>query len=78
MTVNSRNVERRSDGNWAVPKPGSSRASATAPTRAAAVKRAREILANDGGGELRIRGLNGQIRAQDTIMPGNDPRASKG
>ena len=39
---------------------------------------ARGILANDGGSELQVRGLNGQIRQQDTIAPGNDPPSSEG
>lgn len=76
-TPNSRHVVKRGD-DWAVVKPGADRASATAPTQAAAQARAREILANDGGGEMNTHGRNGQIRAKDTIAPGNDPRSSKG
>lgn len=76
-TPNKRIVQQAEDG-WEVRAPNASRASATAPTQAEAVNRAREILRNDNGGELLIRGLDGQIRAQDTIAPGNDPRSSKG
>jgi hypothetical protein len=61
-----------------VKKPGARRASAHLDTQAAAVVRARQILANDGGGELRIAGNDGSIRQADTIPPGNDPRSSKG
>ncbi|BCW83967.1 hypothetical protein NicSoilE8_16400 [Arthrobacter sp. NicSoilE8] len=39
---------------------------------------ARTYLRNNGGGELLILGLNGQIRAKDTIYPGNDPRNIRG
>ncbi|CAM5527891.1 DUF2188 domain-containing protein [Streptomyces canus] len=74
---NIRDVSKRDDG-WAVTKPGADRASAVLPTQAAAAARAKEILANDGGGELRVRGANGQVREQNTIPPGNDPRQSKG
>ncbi|MHB9759967.1 DUF2188 domain-containing protein [Streptomyces sp. BYX5S] len=74
---NTRDVSRREDG-WAVTKPGSERASAVLPTQAAAAARAKEILANDGGGELRVRGRNGQVREQNTVPPGNDPKRSKG
>jgi hypothetical protein len=78
MAPNKRIVQRRDDGNYEVRKPGADRASAVEPTQGAAAARGREILGNDGGGELQIRGLNGQIRQQDTIKPGNDPRSSKG
>lgn len=77
-TPNKRTVQRRDDGKYEVIKPGSNRASAVTRTQAEGVDRAREILSNDGGGELAIRGNNGQIRSQDTIKPGNDPRSSKG
>lgn len=75
---NRRVVQRRPDGDFEVRKPGASRASAVTPTQSAGIDRARDILSNDGGGELQVRGLNGTIRAQDTVKPGNDPRSSKG
>lgn len=75
---NKRIVQQRDNGSWEVRKPGAERASAVADTQAEGIRRAREILGNDGGGELQIRGTNGQIRAQDTIAPGNDPRSSRG
>lgn len=75
---NKRTVQRRNDGSYEVVKPGSTRASAVTDTQSAGIDRAREILSNDGGGELAVRGNNGQIRKQDTIKPGNDPRSSKG
>ncbi|MFJ6727515.1 MULTISPECIES: DUF2188 domain-containing protein [unclassified Streptomyces] len=70
-------MSKRDDG-WAVTKPGAERASAVLPTQAEAAARAKEILANDGGGELRIRGTNGQVREQNTVPPGSDPKKSKG
>ncbi|MEV6806447.1 DUF2188 domain-containing protein [Streptomyces sp. NPDC051132] len=66
------------EAGWVVTKPGAERASAVLPTQAAAVARAKEILANDGGGELRVRGKNGQVREQNTVPPGSDPKKSKG
>jgi len=71
-------VQRRDDGDWEVRRPGANRASAVTSTQADGIKRAREILGNDGGGEMQVRGRNGTIRAQDTIPKGNDPRRSKG
>jgi hypothetical protein len=75
---NKRTVQRRDDGNYEVRRPGADRASAIERTQTAAIARAREILRNDGGGELAIRNNKGQIRAQDTVEPGNDPRSSRG
>jgi len=75
---NKRVVQRRSDGDWEVRKPGADRASVVTPTQAEGIQRARTILGNDGGGELQVRSLKGTIRAQDTIAPGNDARSSKG
>jgi hypothetical protein len=36
------------------------------------------MLGNQGGGELTIMGVDGKIRAKDTVEPGNDPRKIKG
>lgn len=76
--TNKRMVQKRDDGKWEVRKPGAARASAVERTQAEGMSRAREILGNDGGGEMQVRALDGTIRSQDTIAPGNDPRASKG
>lgn len=75
---NKRVVQRRSDGDWEVRRPGANRASAVTTTQADGIQRARAILGNDGGGEMQVRGRNGRIRAQDTIPNGNDPRRSRG
>ena len=75
---NRRMVQRRPDGRTEVRKPGAERASAIVENQADGIQRARQILANDGGGELQVRGLNGQIRQQDTVAPAHDPRSSKG
>jgi hypothetical protein len=78
MAPNKRIVQRRQDGKTEVRKPGATRASRVVDTQRQGIAAARQILANDAGGELQVRGLNGQIRQQDTIAPGNDPRSSKG
>lgn len=75
---NKRTVQKRSDGQYEVVKPGASRASAVTRTQADGIDRARTILGNDGGGELAVRAGDGTIRRQDTIAPGNDPRSSEG
>ena len=78
MAANKRIVQKRDDGDWEVRKPGADRASAITSTQAEGIDRARDILRNDGGGELQVRALDGTIRAQDTIAPGNDPESSRG
>jgi hypothetical protein len=73
MGENNRHVVPNKDGGWDVKAPSASRASAHTDTQAQAVNRAREIVHNAGGGEVRIHGRNGQIRDSDTVAPGNDP-----
>ena len=50
-----------------------SRASSVHQTQQDALDRARDILSNDGGGELTVRNRQGIIRDSDTVAPGNDP-----
>jgi len=45
------------------------RASVTGETQAEVTSRLREIMHNNGGGELKIHGLDGEIRASDTVPP---------
>lgn len=75
---NSRAVVPNPKGGWDVKKPDAQRSSGHFETQAAATDRAREILHNDGGGELRVHGRDGQIRKSDTIAPGHDPYPPKG
>jgi len=74
---NTRTVTPRG-GDWTVDKPGASRASSRHDTQAVAIDAARGYLQNEGGGELKIKGTDGKVRAQDTIPNGNDPRRSRG
>lgn len=70
---NRRHVVPSDKGGWDVKAPGASRASAHADTQAVAIARAKEIVGNAGGGEVRIHGRNGKIRNSDTVAPGKDP-----
>ena len=74
---NRRNVTPHPGGGWQVKKPGANRASVRTPTQRDAIDRGREILGNDGGGELTIHDRRGQIRDSDTVAPGNDPNPPK-
>jgi hypothetical protein len=70
---NDRHVVPNPEGGWDVKKPGASRASTHHDTQADGERRAKEIVGNAGGGEVRIHRPNGQIRDSDTVAPGNDP-----
>lgn len=68
-----RTVSRRPDGQWENKRNDADRPSTVHPTQNDAVDRARQMLRNQGGGELSIKGLDGRIRQKNTIPPGNDP-----
>ncbi|MDE0101570.1 MAG: DUF2188 domain-containing protein [Bryobacterales bacterium] len=58
---------------WAVRGPRSDRASGIFDTQREAIRRAREIVGRQGGGEVRIQNRQGRWRDSDTVAPGNDP-----
>lgn len=70
---NSRTVYRRPDGMWVNQRNDSDRASSLHRTEREAVSAARQMLENQGGGELAVKGTNGKIKTKDTVWPGNDP-----
>jgi len=67
-----RMVYKRADGNWVNKRNDASKASSIHSTQKGAEKAAREMLHNQGGGELITKGVDGKIRSKDTIAPGND------
>ena len=54
-------------GGWDVKKEHAERASAHTHTKAEAVDRAREIVRNQGGGEIRIQNKQGDFIDSDTV-----------
>lgn len=68
-----RHVVPNASGGWDVKEPGARRASSHHSTQREAEGRAKEIVENRGGGEVRIHGRDGRIRDSDTVPPGNDP-----
>lgn len=76
MPKNERYVVKHPDG-WAVKKPGAQKPSDVLPTQSDAEQRAKEIVSNLGGGEVRIQNQKGQWRDSDTVPPGNDPNPPK-
>jgi hypothetical protein len=72
-----RTVSRRDDGKWENKRNDASKASSIHKTQKDASDTARNMLTNQGGGELIVKGLDGKIRSKDTISPGNDPNPPK-
>jgi len=70
---NDRHVVPNPDGGWDVKGPGAGRASSHHDLQADAERRAKEIVGNLGGGEVRIHGRDGRIRDSDTVAPARDP-----
>lgn len=68
-----RTIYQRDDGKWVNKRNDSSRASSLHDTQGDAIKSGRDMLHNQGGGELTTKGIDGRIRSKDTIAPGNDP-----
>ena len=78
MSKNDRTVYRRpSDGAWVNKRNDSERASSVHTTQRDAENAAKEMLRNQGGGELTTKGEDGRIRSKDTIKPATDPNPPK-
>ena len=54
------------------------RASFTARTQAEVVSQTRQLMQQNGGGELRIQNIKGQYRAADTVPPKKDSFPPRG
>ena len=68
-----RTISRRTDGTWVNKRNDADKASSLHNTQRDAIDAARNMLKNQGGGELTTKGRDGRIRSKDTIPPGNDP-----
>jgi len=66
-------VYQRKDGIWSNKRNDAGKASSIHNTQKEAEKAAKNMLKNQGGGELTVIGRNRKIRSKDTIAPGNDP-----
>lgn len=74
---NDRIVYRNQTGDWVNKKNSAEKASSKHGTQKEAEDVARQMLKNQGGGELTTKGRDGKIRSKDTIAPGNDPNPPK-
>jgi hypothetical protein len=72
-----RTVSRRDDGNWENKRNDAQRASSVHDTQRDAINAAKDMLKNQGGGELTTKGMDGKIRSKDTLGGGNDPNPPK-
>ncbi len=68
--------KNKDTGEWGARREGAGRVSGYFGTQKEAEAAAKEMSANNGGGEVRIHGLDGKIRDGDTVYPGNDPTSS--
>ncbi|MEZ5814435.1 MAG: DUF2188 domain-containing protein [Alphaproteobacteria bacterium] len=58
---------------WVNKRNDAERVSSKHQTQRDAEIAAKQMLKNQGGGELTTKGRDGKIRSKDTIAPGNDP-----
>ena len=68
----------KSGDKWVGKRDDASRASVTGATQADAYSATRDLASRNGGGEVKLHGLDGRIRDKNTIAPAKDPRSSKG
>jgi hypothetical protein len=72
-----RYVQPRDDGGWEVVKEDHERASAVTRTQKEAIDRAREIVQNQGDGEVRIKGRDGRFRDSDSQGRNESPATDR-
>ncbi|MBZ0178917.1 MAG: DUF2188 domain-containing protein [Melioribacteraceae bacterium] len=77
MTKKTDRIVYKKDGAWVNKKHSASRASSKHTTQKEAEDAAKEMLQNQGGGELITKGRDGKIRSKDTIAPGKAPNPPK-
>jgi hypothetical protein len=70
-----RYVVPNAEGGWDVVKEDHERASTHTDTKKEAISRAREIVQNLGGGEVRIQNLDGRFSDSDTQGRRNESKA---
>ncbi len=62
-----RYVKKSDDGGWDVVKNGHRRATAHGPTKDAAVELARQLVREEGGGEIAVINRTGKVVEADTV-----------
>jgi hypothetical protein len=69
-------VTPHSGSGWQVKGEGAQRASALAPTKAAAIERARDLASSHARSQIKVHGQDGRIQTEWTY--GKDPYPPKG
>lgn len=64
-----RYVQPSDGGGWDVVKEGHARATAHAKTQSRAIARARKLVGDEGGGEIRVMNRFGKVMDSDTVAP---------
>jgi hypothetical protein len=75
-TANTRYVKQAHDGGWDVVKEGHRRATAHGATKTDAVKTARKLVKQDGGGEVYVMNRTGKVVDSNTIPRSRKPAAA--
>jgi Uncharacterized protein conserved in bacteria (DUF2188) len=76
--TSKRYVRENGHGQWDVLQEGHRRSAVQADTKAEAVKRARDVVRREGGGEVRVMNRMGKIVTADTVtVPRPRRRASR-
>jgi len=72
MSGKDSTVYKRDDNKWINKRNDSNRVSSVHDTQKDGKDSAREMLQNQGGGELTIKGVDGKFRSKESVPPGND------
>lgn len=72
-----RSVFQRENGDWINKRNDADKAGSIHTTQKEAWDAARQMLHQEGGGELTVMGIHGKIVSKDSISPGNDPNPPK-
>jgi len=72
-----RSVFQRENGDWINKRNDADKAGSVHTTQKEAWDAARQMLHQEGGGELTVMGIHGKIVSKDSISPGNDPNPPK-
>ena len=73
MAKSGRSVFQRPNGDWVNKRNDADRAGSVHQTQREAWDNARQMMRNEGGGELTVMGRGGKIVSKDTIPPARDP-----
>jgi len=77
MNKTNYHVMKHPNGGWQGKKEGGKKATFIADTKVEAEKKAKTIVNNQGGGEVKLHGKTGKILDSDTVKPAKDPNPPK-